>query len=416
MHTKEAFITNDAIVLGILMGLLVLVFITSEYKHPFWKKFYTYVPTILLCYFLPSVLNSVGIVNGETSNLYFVASRYLLPASLALLTLSVDLSEIKKLGFKAIIMFFAGTVGIVLGGPLAVLITSYIAPDVVGGVGPEAVWRGMSTIAGSWIGGGANQAAMYEVFKPSNELYSTVIAVDVIIANIWMGFILFGIGRSRKIDKFFNADASSIEEVKHRVEAYRLSIAKIPSLSDLMKVLTVGFAAVAIGHALAGVIAPFLKENYPVLEKISLTSEFFWIVVFATIVGLTLSFTKARSLEGVGASRIGSAFVYVLIATIGMKMNIMAIFDNPSLFAVGALWMVVHVIILVVVGKLVKAPFFFFAVGSQANVGGAASAPVVASAFHPSLAPVGVLLAVLGYTIGTVGAYVTGLLMQSVAP
>lgn len=416
MHSNEAFITNDAIILGILMGLLLLVFVTSEKDTPFWKKFYTYVPTVLLCYFLPSLLYSFGLVDGEKSKLYFVASRFLLPASLALLTLSVDLNEIRKLGFKAVIMFFAGTAGIVLGGPLAVLITSFIAPDVVGGVGPEAVWRGMSTIAGSWIGGGANQAAMYEVFQPSADLYSTVIAVDVIIANIWMAFILFGIGRSKKIDNFFNADASSIEEVKHRVEAYRLSIAKIPTLSDLIKVLTVGFGAVAIGHAVAGVIAPYLKGNYPILEKISLTNEFFWIVVIATIIGLVLSFTKVRSLEGAGASRVGSAFVYILIATIGMKMNIMAIFDNPALFAVGALWMVVHVIILIGVAKLIKAPFFFLAVGSQANVGGAASAPVVASAFHPSLAPVGVLLAVLGYTIGTLGAYITGLLMQSVAP
>ncbi|MCB0495173.1 MAG: DUF819 family protein [Cyclobacteriaceae bacterium] len=416
MHTKEAFITNDAIILGILMGLLALVFITSEREGAFWKKFYTYVPTVLLCYFLPSLLNSFGLVDGEKSRLYFVASRFLLPASLALLTLSVDLREIKKLGFKAVIMFFAGTAGIILGGPLAILITSFIAPDVVGGVGPEAIWRGMSTIAGSWIGGGANQAAMYEVFKPSAHLYSTVIAVDVIIANIWMGFLLFGIGRSKSIDKFFKADSSSIEEVKHRVEAYRLSIAKIPTLSDLIKILTVGFGAVAIGHAIAGVIAPYFKENFPVLERISLTSEFFWIVVIATLVGLILSFTKTRTLEGVGASRVGSAFVYVLIATIGMKMNIMAIFDNPALFLVGALWMVVHVIILIIVAKLIKAPFFFLAVGSQANVGGAASAPVVASAFHPSLAPVGVLLAVLGYTIGTLGAYITGLMMQAVAP
>ena len=130
---------------------------------------------------------------------------------------------------------------------------------------------------------------------------------------------------------------------------------------------------------------------------------------------MILSFTKARELEGVGASRIGSVFIYILVATIGMKMNVLAIFDNPGLFIIGLIWMMIHASMLIAVAKVIKAPFFFMAVGSQANVGGAASAPIVASAFHPSLAPVGVLLAVLGYAIGTYGAWVCGVLMQVVS-
>ena len=129
---------------------------------------------------------------GEESNLYFVASRYLLPTSLVLLTISIDLPEIKKLGPKAIIMFLTATAGIILGGPLAILIVSTFAPDVVGGVGPDAVWRGLTTVAGSWIGGGANQAAMKEIFNVSDTLFSSMIAVDVIVANIWMAFLLYG--------------------------------------------------------------------------------------------------------------------------------------------------------------------------------------------------------------------------------
>ena len=416
MNAPEPYITNDAIVFGLLMTILMVIFKTSNSSKPVFVKFYKYVPALLLCYFIPSIFNSMGIIDGEHSKLYFVASRYLLPASLALLTLSVDLKEIKKLGFKAIIMFFAGTVGIIIGGPIAILVTSIVAPDVVGGVGPDAVWRGMVTIAGSWIGGGANQAAMYEMFKPSNNLYSTSIAVDVIVANIWMAFLLFGAARSAKVDKFFKADASAIEDVKNRVEAYRASIAKIPTLTDVITVLSIGFIAAAVGHIAAGIIAPFIEVNYPFLIDYSLTSPFFWIVITATIVGLVLSFTKAKELEGVGASRIGSVMIYILVATIGMKMNVLSIFDNPGFFLVGGLWLMIHVIVLIIVAKLIKAPFFFVAVGSQANVGGAASAPIVAAAFHPSLAPVGVLLAVMGYTLGTLGAYFCGILMQIVAP
>jgi len=144
-------------------------------------------------------------------------------------------------------------------------------------------------------------------------------------------------------------------------------------------------------------------------------SSFFWLIVCSTTIGLGLSFTKARRLEGVGASRWGSIFIYVLVATIGMKMNLGEVFDNLGLFAVGIIWMLVHVSILLIVAKLIKAPFFFVAVGSQANIGGAASAPVVASAFSPSLAPVGVLMAVLGYALGTYGAIICAQLMQAVA-
>lgn len=408
--------TNDAIVFGILVSILAFVFTTSKSENPFWKKFYKFIPTLLLCYFIPSIFNSFGIISGEESNLYFVASRYLLPTSLVLLTISIDLPEIKKLGPKAIIMFLTATAGIILGGPLAILIVSALAPDVVGGVGPDAVWRGLTTVAGSWIGGGANQAAMKEIFNVSDTLFSSMIAVDVIVANIWMAFLLYGAGINERIDAKFEADNSAITELKEKIEAFRAQILRIPDLTDTLKVMTVGFGVTAIAHLGADNISPWISESVPWLAKFSLTSKFFWLIVLATTIALGLSFTKARELEGVGASRYGSLFLYILVATIGMKMNILAIFENPGLFVVGLIWIAFHAILLILVAKIIRAPFFFLAVGSQANIGGAASAPIVASAFHPSLAPVGVLLAVLGYAIGTYGAWICGILMQAISP
>ena len=411
----EPIFKNDAIVLGILMGILGFVFITSSSKHPFWKKFYKYIPGLLLCYFIPSIFNSLGIISGDSSNLYFVASRYLLPTSLVLLTISIDLHEIKKLGSKALIMFFTGTLGIIIGGPLAIIIVSAVSPDIIGGSGPDSVWRGLSTVAGSWIGGGANQAAMKEVFQVNDSIFSAMVAVDVIVANVWMAFLLYGTGINNKIDSWFQADATSINELKDKIEAYQAQILRIPNTSDTVKVLSVGFGITAFAHFGADIIAPTILQNAPWLSRFSLTSSFFWLIVLSTIISVALSFTKARELEGVGASRIGSVFIYILVATIGMKMNVMAVFDNPGLFIIGLIWMAIHAFILIAVAKIIKAPFFFLAVGSQANVGGAASAPVVASAFHPSLAPVGVLLAVLGYAIGTYGAWLCGVLMQTVS-
>ena len=411
----EPLIKNDAIVFGILMVILSFVFVTSHSNHSHWKKFYKYFPALLLCYFIPSVFNSLGIISGKDSNLYFVASRYLLPASLVLLTISVDLPAIKRLGSKAVIMFFTGTVGIVLGGPLSILLASMIAPDLVGGQGPEAVWRGFATVAGSWIGGGANQAAMKEIFDVGDSLFSAMIAIDVIVANIWMALLLYGTGVDDKINKWFDADVSSIDDLKLRMEQYKEQIMRIPETNDTIKVLAVGFGITGIAHLGADTIAPAIRNAAPELARFSLTSGFFWLIVISTTFAILLSFTKLRELEGVGASRIGSIFIYILVATIGMKMDILSIFDNPSLFIIGLIWMTIHAMLLIIVAKIIKAPFFFLAVGSKANVGGAASAPILASAFHPSLAPVGVLLAVMGYAIGTYGAWLCGILMQVVS-
>ena len=407
--------TNDAVVLGLLIAILAVIFKTASSDRPFWQKFYGIVPSLLLCYFIPSIFATLGIIDGDVSNLYFVASRYLLPTSLVLLTLSIDFKGIWALGPKALILFATGTVGIMVGGPLAILITSTFAPEIVGGSGPEAVWRGLTTVAGSWIGGGANQAAMKEVFEVGDDLFSAMIAVDVIVANIWMAFLLFCAGRSKAIDARTGADTTAIDDLKRRVEEYRAQVMRIPNLTDTMIVLAAGFGITALAHIGADTIAPWIESDFPALSRLSLTSRFFWLVVLATTGGLILALTPARKLEGVGASRMGSAMLYILVATIGMKMNIMAVFDNPGLFLVGGIWMAFHAALMLIVAKVIKAPVFFMAVGSQANVGGAASAPIVASAFHPTLAPVGVLLAVLGYAIGTYGAWLCGILMRAAA-
>ena len=415
METTTALITNDAIVLGVLMVLLGAVFWTAGRPGGFWNRFYKVVPSLLLCYFLPSLLSTFGIIDPDASRLYYVASRYLLPASLVLLTLSVDLPGIARLGPKAVAMFLTGTVGVVLGGPVTVLLFHYINPDLVGGAGPDAVWRGLATVAGSWIGGGANQAAMYEVFGASADLYSVMIAVDVIVANVWMAVLLWAAGRHEAIDARNGADASAVTELRDRVSAFHKKIARIPSLADTMLILAVGFAVTGASHLLADRIAPYLGQ-FDLLAKLSLGSGFFWLIVLATTGGVLLSFSRARELEGVGASRIGSVFIYVLVATIGMKMDLRAIFEHPGLFLVGLVWILFHAGLLITVAWFIKAPVFMMAVGSQANIGGAASAPIVASAFHPSLAPVGVLLAVLGYALGTYAAWICANLMMMVAP
>ncbi|MBX2927949.1 MAG: DUF819 family protein [Saprospiraceae bacterium] len=459
----KPFFTNDAIVLGILLAVLAFVFVSSGSKASVWQRFYRIFPPLLLCYFLPALLHwPLGIIANDWfdiklwdelrnmgldppakasfsemdrflsqnnvpeevskpfkrgSGLYNVSSRYLLPASLILLCLSIDLKAVLNLGPKALIMFLTATAGIILGGPVALLVVTTAFPNLID-VSTEELWKGLSTIAGSWIGGGANQTAMREIFNVSQNLFGTMVVVDIVVANIWMAFLLYGANIRERIDKSLKADTSAIDDLIQRVRAFREGVERIPNTTDTFKMLAVAFGGVALAHwgaqLITGALAPH-QEQLVAMRLESLNSSFFWIVVIATTFGLVLSFTRARNLEGVGASRWGSVFIYVLVATIGMQMDLGAVFKNLGLFAIGFVWMLTHVALLLIVAKLIRAPFFFVAVGSQANVGGAASAPVVASAFDTALAPVGVLLAVLGYALGTYGALLCAFLMKMAA-
>ncbi|WP_288954957.1 DUF819 family protein [uncultured Polaribacter sp.] len=429
---SEPIFTNDAIVFGILMISLGFVFYTESKTVGFWHKFYKIVPGLFMAYFTPALFTTFGVISPEweienaageivknKSQLYYVSSRFLLPAALVLMTLSIDLKAIFNLGSKALIMFFTGTIGIVIGGPIAILLISIFSPETVGGADFDAVWRGLSTLAGSWIGGGANQTAMLEIYQYNPAKYGGMVFVDIVVANIWMAILLIGIGKKDKIDKWLKADNSAIEELKNKVLEFTQKVKKNPTLTDFMIMLAIAFGTVGFGHFASKYLSGFFSNLVASIESQTwrnifsfLGSGFFWLISISTIIAVLLSFTKAKNYEGAGASKIGSIFIYILVATIGMKMDLALIFDNLGLIVIGIVWMAIHAGLLIIVAKIIKAPYFFLAVGSQANVGGAASAPIVAQAFHPSLATVGVLLAVFGYAIGTVGAIVCTILME----
>jgi len=408
---KKALITNDAVVLGILMLILAFVFYTAGSKGSFWSKFYKIIPSILLCYFIPSLLNTLNVISGDTSSLYPIASRYFLPASLVLLTIGIDIPALRKLGGKALIMFFAGTLGVMIGGPLALFAIGSFYPDALSYNG-EPTWHGFSTIAGSWIGGGANQTAMKETFKTTDNLFAQMVAVDVLVANVWMGLLLYGTQHREKINRWLRADNSAILDLEKKMETIELtSEVKKRGTREWMVLCGIAFGVTGLCHFAADHIAPFFA-TIPKAKEFSLDSKFFWIIVLATTCGLLLSFTRARKLEGTGASDVGTVFLYFLVATIGMGMDLGAVLDNPIYFVIGGIWIIIHIIVLLIVAKIIRAPYFFVAVGSQANIGGAASAPIVAAAFNKYLAPVGVLLAVLGYAVGTYGAYAAAQAMR----
>lgn len=409
---SNPLISNDIVVLGLVAATLGVVFWTASLKNGALQKFYSIVPPLLLCYLIPGLYNSFHLIDGQHSQLYNpVASRVLLPAALVLLTLSVDLRAIARLGWKLIAMYAATSASIMLGAIGAFLAFRALHPATVAG----DTWKGMTALAGSWIGGGANMLAMKEIFHVDATLFGQFAVVDVGVAYVWMALLIFLAPRAAKIDARMGADTRALDELRVRLSSYREEHARIASLTDLMLIVGIAFGTVGLAHAVANPFADWLAARWPAAKTVGLAEPFIWVIAFCTCVGLALSLTRVRRLDGAGASTLGQLFLYFLIACIGMQMDVFALFDRLDLFALGVVWIAIHIVLLWIVGRLLRAPFFYFTVGSMSHIGGPASAPVVASEFHPALAPVGALLGTLGYATGTGLAYWLGLMLKSLA-
>jgi len=384
-------------ILAVLLGVLAILFTIN--RHPVFGKIFKVIPLLVFAYFVPTILSNTGIIPLD-SPLYDFIMDWLLPASLVLLTLSVDIKSIMGLGRNTLILFLIGTATIVIGGPLAYLAFGWLAPVELG----VEAWKGLAALSGSWIGGGANFIAIGKSVGVSDSTLGMMVVVDVAIANIWLAVLLFFAGRNKEMDDKIGADRTSIDTVREKAQKFQEDVARPTNLADLLMIATIGFAGTAIGHALAGVLP----------EIGNIVSHFTWVVIFVTTLGVIISFTPLRNLEGAGASSVGSVFLYLLVATIGAKAEFIKVVEVPSLVLIGAVWLTIHATVILVTRWRLKAPIFFAAVGSQANVGGAASAPIVASAFHSALAPVGVLLGIGGYVLGTYAGLVCAFLLEQV--
>jgi uncharacterized membrane protein len=328
-----------------------------------------------------------------------------------LLTLTIDIQGILRLGWKILAMYAASSLSVMIGAVVAFVLMRALHSETMAG----DTWAGMTALAGSWIGGGANMMAMKEIFKIDATTFGQFAVVDVGVGYVWMAVLIFLAGRAKAIDARSRADTRGLDELKERMASFQAQHERVASLSDLMMIVGIAFGTVGLAHAIATPLSGWFAANVSWARTVSLHEPFFWVVALSTLMGLGLSFTRARTLDGAGASKVGTLLLYFLIASIGMQMDILALLDRPWLFLLGVIWILVHIALLWSVGKLLRAPFFYFAIGSQSHIGGPASAPVVATAFHPSLAPVGALLGTLGYATGTGLAYILGITLRAMA-
>ena len=385
MPPLAALITEPTALFAFLAAILGLVFWLSTV--PALGKLFEYIPPVIWAYFVPMLATTFGIT-PSASPVYDWMARYLLLIALFLLMITVDLPAILRLGPKALAMMVVGTLGIVLGGPLAYLI--------FGGFLPEDAWKGFAALSGSWIGGTANMVAVQQSVGAPDDALGPIIVVDTVVGYGWMGVLIFLSSFQARFDRWVGADTGFVESLNRKLAALDTTRRPI-STADLALIAGLAFAAAALAYGLSGAL--------PSVGDPTIISRTTWAVLIVVTAGLALSFTPLRQLERPGASRVGYFALYLLLTSIGAKADLKAVLEAPVYLAAGVVWISFHVGLLMLAAKLLRAPLFYVATGSMANVGGAASAPIVAGVYLPAMAPVGLLMAVAGYILGIYAAF-----------
>ena len=395
-QTPQALITDPTGVFAFLAAIVAAVFWVSGI--PRFKKLFEVVPPVIYVYFLPMLATTAGITPSE-SPLYDWTVPYLLLFALLMLMVSVDLRSVVRLGPVALVMVVAGTVGIIIGGPISYML--------FGGMLPADAWQGFAALSGSWIGGTANMAAIAESVGTSADALGPVVVVDTVVGYGWMGVLIALVGFQERFDRRTKARTEIVEWTNQQVAGFQSE--KRP--------LTLRDAVVMIGFGLAlSVLAERLGGLLPSVGDPTIISPTTWAVLIVVTGGLALSLTRLRQLESAGASHLGYVALYLMLAGIGATADLRAVLDAPVYLLAGVVWISIHLIILIVVARLVRAPFFFVATGSMANIGGVASAPVVAGVYNKAMAPIGLLMAVAGYILGIYGATACAWLLGLLAP
>jgi len=400
------FFQDPMAVLAVCMSICAAVFWTG--RTAWGARLFRIIPSIVWVYYLPTLAAAMGWIPSDSAA-YEWMRDYLLPFSLVILMVSTDVSAILKVGPRAVTVMLFGTAGVVVGGPVALLIFGPWLP-------PET-WKGFAALSGSWIGGSGNFAALIEAVEAPDSIVGPIIIVDTVMAYTWMGVLLFLVNHQRVIDAWNRASSDVVEELNRRLRDFREKTSRPISLPDVLLVLAVGFSGTVLCRYLAERIyqttQPVLAEQFPNLA--SIFSSFTWLVILVSVLGIGLSFTPLRRMERAGSSHIAYAALFLFLTSIGAGAELGGILAAPALLLAGMVWMLIHIAFLVLGARLMRAPMFLIAVGSQANIGGPPSASIVAAAYYESMAPVGVLMGVFGYVIGSYAGLLCAYLLRLVS-
>ncbi|MCI0499584.1 MAG: DUF819 family protein [Planctomycetales bacterium] len=350
--------------------------------QPVGKKLFRILPSMFWIYLVPMLAHTAGVLPAE-SEMYGLVTRWALPAALLLLLLSTDVVGILRLGPTALGIMAVGMAGIVLGGPAVMLLYHRWLP--------EEAWKTIGPLCGSWIGGSANMVAVKEAVGTPDELFKLIIITDTLIPYAWMGLLVALSSHQRGFDRWNRSNTALLDELADRAKAKGPTTAVRFSIAG-----TAAIGLLAVGGAGAAVWG---SNQLPEVKNI--INPVAWSVILATLLGIGLSFTSVRKLHERGSSRAGLFLLYLVLASIGAKTSLSYLGSLPIFLVAGTTWILIHAAALLAAARILKVPMALLASASQACIGGPASAPVVAGIYHPHLAPVGLLLAVLGSITGT---------------
>lgn len=383
-------ITNGFTYIAVLIFLAAMLVWLQKYTK---SKFFDFVPPIVLLYLITMILCTLGFWDMEaTKPAYSAMKNNILYAMIFLMLLRCDIRKILKLGPKMLGGFFAASVSIAIG-----FIATYAIMHSA--LGSEA-WKALGALCGSWMGGSGNMIAVQAAFDISEADMAYALVVDSIDYSIWVMFLLWAINLAPKFNKWVKADTTTLDEVSRRLEEDAKANDAPITFVNLIFLLGLGLLLSAVGQNIGAAIngvAPFLDKAT-------------WTVLFITLAGLVCAVTPIGKMSG--AQELSNVLLYSVVALLASRASFLELTDAPIWIIAGFMILAIHGIIMVILAKIFKLDMFTCGVASLANIGGSASAPILAGAYSGALVPVGVLMALMGYVIGTGGGIIVANIMS----
>jgi uncharacterized membrane protein len=388
---SDALISSPGGVLAVLCAVAAFWFFVEQITE--WKLF-QYLPPLLFIYATPVFLNNLDVIPSGSS-VYSGLSTYALPAFIVLMLLKVNVPAAVRIMGKGVLVMLMGTAGVMVGAVVAyVLVHRWLAPDA---------WTGFGALAGSWIGGTGNMAATSEMLNTPPEQFGLAVLADNVIYIVWLPILL----ASRNFADRFNAWAKVPEDRIQMMDAASEAVIeeeRTPVMRDYIYLTAIAIGVTWVASSLASIIFDAMMQSNPSLQTV--LSESTWRILLITTIALTLSATPVSRLPNPTA--IGTAMIYVFVAGMGARATVEGFGQAPAFLLGAFIWIFIHGAFCLAGAKIFKVDVHSVAIASAANIGAAASAPIVAAFHRPSLVPVSILMALLGYAMGNYLAPITG--------
>jgi len=388
---------HDAVIVSSIGVLFVLAancaFWFMLEKQTGWKLF-NFLPPLIFIYVVPAFFSNLGLIPGK-SGVYDWMGSNLLPVFLTLLLLDVDVRATVKVMGKGVFVMLIGSLGVILGAPVGYAM-------VKGWLGPDA-WKGFGVLAGSWIGGTGNMAAVSEGLETSGTDFGLAVIADNVVYLIWLPILLQSKNIAKRFHKFTGVTDEHLTKMKTAANELIIEKGK-PQMRHFLYLIAIGTGVAALAAAIANLIPPLPPVLNTGTYKILLVTSF----------GLALSFTPAKKIPG--SHELAMALVYLFVARMGAKAVVSGLAGQAVPFVLGAyLWIFIHGAFILLAAKIFRIDIHTAAIASAANIGGAASAPIVAAYHDERLVPVSILMALIGYAIGNYGAFLAAWLCSLIA-